>query len=105
MFRLRPNNEGSRAKAARTSLQITNGAARNQSSPKGLLHCNGRGNPMSDEISCPNCESPSVVYSEATKGDGPVVCGACGAFRASRGQFRHLLERHAARSGLLTTGC
>jgi hypothetical protein len=44
MFRLGPNNEGSRAKAARTSLQITNGAARNQSSPKGLLHCNSRGN-------------------------------------------------------------
>jgi transcription initiation factor TFIIIB Brf1 subunit/transcription initiation factor TFIIB len=58
---------------------------------------------MPKEPTCPNCDSPSVVYPEDS--DGPVVCGACGIFLATRRQFRHFLERHAARSGVHTTGC
>jgi transcription initiation factor TFIIIB Brf1 subunit/transcription initiation factor TFIIB len=59
---------------------------------------------MPKEPTCPNCQSPSVIYPEDLD-DGPVVCGACGAFLATRGQFRHFLERHAARSGVHTAGC
>jgi transcription elongation factor Elf1 len=59
---------------------------------------------MTDEIRCPNCDSPSVFYSESAQGKGPVVCGACGMFLATRGRFRQLLERCAARSGVVNAG-
>ena len=60
---------------------------------------------MPEGLTCPNCDSPSVVYPEAAKDPAVVVCGGCGTFLATRGQFRQLLERQAVQSRLVTTGC
>jgi hypothetical protein len=46
-----------------------------------------------------------VVYHDASTDDAAVMCGGCGTFLATRGQFRHLLERQTAQSRLVTTGC
>jgi hypothetical protein len=59
---------------------------------------------MADDLACPNCESPSVVYPDSSD-DGPVVCGACGTFLASLGQYRQSLQRDAGTSGVRITGC
>jgi hypothetical protein len=56
-------------------------------------------------LPCPNCDSPSVVYPEATKDHAAVACGGCGTFLATRGQFRQLLERQAVQSRMVTTRC
>ena len=53
---------------------------------------------MPEGLTCPNCDSPSVVYPEATKDHAAVACGGCGTFLATRGQFRQLLERQAVQS-------
>jgi transcription elongation factor Elf1 len=60
---------------------------------------------MPEEFACPNCGSPSVVYPDAGEDDGRVECRACGAFLATRGQFRRFVESRAARLGEHTTGC
>jgi ribosomal protein S27E len=60
---------------------------------------------MAKELACPNCASISVVYHDAAKDDAPVMCGGCGMFLTTRGQFRRLLERQAVQSRLVTTGC
>ncbi len=54
---------------------------------------------------CRNCASISVVYHDTSNDDAAVMCGGCGMFLATRGQFRQLLERQAVRSRLVTTGC
>lgn len=59
---------------------------------------------MANELNCPSCESPSVIYPESSE-DGPVVCAACGRFLATLRQYRRLLQRDAGRSGLQTSGC
>jgi ribosomal protein S27E len=59
---------------------------------------------MLNDLNCPSCDSASVVYQEISD-DSPVVCGVCGTFLATRGEFRHILERQAEGSGLNTTGC
>jgi RNase P subunit RPR2 len=67
---------------------------------------------MAEELTCPNCDSPAVVFHKAavvfhkaTNDHAAVRCGGCGTLLATRGQFRQLLERHAAQSRLVTTGC
>jgi transcription elongation factor Elf1 len=60
---------------------------------------------MIQELTCPNCDSPTVVFHKATKDRAVVRCGGCGTLLATRDQFRKLLERHAAQSRLVTTGC
>jgi transcription elongation factor Elf1 len=60
---------------------------------------------MAEELACPNCASISVVYHDASTDEAAVMCGGCGMFLATRSQFRHLLERQAAQSRLVTTGC
>ena len=70
-------------------------------------YCSARwkGIQMPEGLTCPNCDSPSVVYPEATKDHAAVACGGCGTFLATRGQFRQLLERQAVQSRMVTTGC
>jgi hypothetical protein len=60
---------------------------------------------MAEELACANCASISVVYHEASSDNAAVMCGGCGMFLATRGQFRKLLERQAVQSRLVTTGC
>jgi transcription elongation factor Elf1 len=60
---------------------------------------------MIQELTCPNCDSPTVVFHKSTKDRAVVRCGGCGTLLATRDQFRQLLERHAAQSRLVTTGC
>jgi hypothetical protein len=56
---------------------------------------------MSEEFACPVCDSPAIVYPEEGEEDR-IVCGGCGAFVATRDQFRRLVERHAE---VQTSGC
>jgi ribosomal protein S27E len=60
---------------------------------------------MTEELTCPSCDSPTVVFHTETGDHAAVRCGGCGTLLATRGQFRQLLERHAAQSRLVTTGC
>jgi hypothetical protein len=46
---------------------------------------------MSEEFACPVCDSPAIVYPEEGEEDR-VVCGGCGAFVATRDQFRRLVD-------------
>jgi hypothetical protein len=45
---------------------------------------------MDSEFACPRCDSPSVTYPD--EGEDRVVCAGCGAFLATRSQFRRLIE-------------
>jgi ribosomal protein S27E len=54
------------------------------------------------EFACPRCDSPSVAYPE--EGDR-VVCAGCGAFLATRTQFRRFIEPREKRSEIQTSGC
>jgi transcription elongation factor Elf1 len=56
---------------------------------------------MRKEFACPVCDSPAIVYSEEGEEDR-VVCGGCGAFLATRDQFRRLIEQQAE---VQTSGC
>jgi transcription elongation factor Elf1 len=60
---------------------------------------------MTEDLRCPNCDSPTVVFSQATSERAAVRCGGCGKLLATRAEFRRLLQRHAAESRLVTTGC
>jgi transcription elongation factor Elf1 len=60
---------------------------------------------MAEELACPKCASISVVYHDAPNDHAAVMCGGCGMFLSTRGQFRQLLERQAVQSRLVTTGC
>jgi hypothetical protein len=56
---------------------------------------------MRKEFACAVCDSPAIVYPEEGEEDR-VVCGGCGAFVATRDQFRRFIEQHA---GVQTSGC
>jgi hypothetical protein len=56
---------------------------------------------MHKEFACPVCDSPAIVYPAEGEEDR-VVCGGCGAFVATRDQFRRLVEQHAE---VQTSGC
>ncbi len=58
---------------------------------------------MSSEFGCPRCDSPSIVYPD--EGDDRVICAGCGAFLATRSQFRQLIERPDKHSEIQTSGC
>jgi transcription initiation factor TFIIIB Brf1 subunit/transcription initiation factor TFIIB len=58
---------------------------------------------MGSEFACPHCESPSVVYPD--EGEDRVVCAGCGAFLATRSQFRRLVEMRERYSEIRTSGC
>jgi transcription elongation factor Elf1 len=60
---------------------------------------------MTEEFSCPNCGSPSVLYCDAAEDDEHVVCGTCGTFLATRVEFRKFVDGHATRSGVHTSRC
>jgi transcription elongation factor Elf1 len=60
---------------------------------------------MTEELTCPNCDSPTVVFHKEANDRAAVRCGGCGTLLATRDQFRQLLERHATQSRLVTTGC
>jgi transcription elongation factor Elf1 len=51
---------------------------------------------MTQELTCPNCDSPTVVFHKATNDRAVVRCGGCGTLLATRDQFRQLLEREEA---------
>jgi ribosomal protein S27E len=55
---------------------------------------------MRKEFACPVCDSPAIVYPEGEA--DRVLCGGCGAFLATRGQFRVLV---AERTDVQTSGC
>jgi hypothetical protein len=62
---------------------------------------------MRKEFACPVCDSPAIVYPEEGEEDEEdeedrVTCGGCGAFLATRNQFRRLVEEHAE---VQTSGC
>ena len=57
---------------------------------------------MGPEFACPRCDSPSVAYPD--EGDR-VVCAGCGAFLATRTQFRQLIEPREKHSEIQTSGC
>jgi hypothetical protein len=60
---------------------------------------------MAEELACPKCASISVVYHDAPNENAAEMCGGCGMFLSTRGQFRQLLERQAVESQLVTTEC
>jgi ribosomal protein S27E len=78
---------------------------RNLTRLKVLLHRNRAEHTMTEDLRCPDCNSPTVIFPQATNERAAVRCGGCGKLLATRGQFRRLLERHAAESRLVTTGC
>jgi predicted RNA-binding Zn-ribbon protein involved in translation (DUF1610 family) len=59
---------------------------------------------MGSEFACPRCGSPSIAYPDEGEEDR-VVCTGCGAFLATRTQFRRLIERREKSSEIRTTGC
>jgi transcription elongation factor Elf1 len=59
---------------------------------------------MAKEFACPACGSPSVVYPEEGD-DDRVICGGCGAFLATRSQFRTIVKERENRSEVQTSGC
>jgi hypothetical protein len=59
---------------------------------------------MGSEFACPRCDSPSIAYPDEGEEDR-VVCAGCGAFLATRTQFRRLIERREKSSEIRTTGC
>ena len=60
---------------------------------------------MTEELTCSRCDSVTVVYHDPPRDGAAVMCGGCGVFLATRAQFRQLLERQAAQSRVVTTGC
>jgi transcription elongation factor Elf1 len=56
---------------------------------------------MRKEFACHVCDSAAIVYPEKGEEDR-VVCGGCGAFLATRSQFRRLIDEH---SEVQTSGC
>jgi transcription elongation factor Elf1 len=59
---------------------------------------------MPKEFACPRCGSPSVVFPDEGK-DDRIVCGGCGAFLATRRQFRRIIDGPEKRSEAQTSGC
>jgi hypothetical protein len=59
---------------------------------------------MGSEFACPSCDSPSVAYPDED-GEDRVICAGCGAFLATRGQFRRLIVRREKLSEIRTSGC
>jgi hypothetical protein len=77
-------------------------------SDQAVVHCERIGGgqldeteSMREEFACSVCDSPAIVYPEEGEQD-QVVCGGCGAFLATRKQFRRLVEEHAE---VQTSGC
>jgi ribosomal protein S27E len=65
-----------------------------------------RGYPMSEEFTCPNCRSQSVVYPDAQDdGEARVLCRTCGTFLGTLAQFRRRVEARTARAATFTSGC
>lgn len=60
---------------------------------------------MPEEFACPNCGSPSVVYTDAEEDDGHVVCRRCRTFLMTRGKFRRLVGARFAHASVQTSGC
>src|SRR5215475_3674623 len=58
---------------------------------------------MGSEFACSHCGSPSVVYPD--EDEDRVMCAGCGAFLATRSQFRKLIERRESHSAIQTSGC
>jgi hypothetical protein len=58
---------------------------------------------MSEEFTCHNCRSQSVIYPEASDDDARVVCRGCGTFLGTLAQFRRRVEPTPA--GPFTSGC
>jgi transcription elongation factor Elf1 len=59
---------------------------------------------MGSEFACPRCDSPSIAYLDEGEEDR-VVCAGCGAFLATRTQFRRLIEGREKSSEIRTSGC
>jgi transcription elongation factor Elf1 len=59
---------------------------------------------MPKEFACPRCGSPSVVYPDEGE-DDRVVCDGCGAFVATRSQFRRIIDGREKHSQVQTSGC
>jgi transcription elongation factor Elf1 len=60
---------------------------------------------MAEEFSCPNCNSQSVIYPDASDDDERVVCRACGTILATMAQFRNWIERRRPGREAMTSGC
>jgi hypothetical protein len=60
---------------------------------------------QTQEFARPNCDSPSIVCSNAAEDDDRVVCPACGTLLATRAEFRRFVEWRATCSRLHTSGC
>jgi hypothetical protein len=59
---------------------------------------------MGSEFACARCDSPSIAYPDEGEEDR-IVCAGCGAFLATRTQFRRLIERREKSSEIRTSGC
>jgi hypothetical protein len=46
-----------------------------------------------DEIECPVCLSPALVYPKVLEDDQPVTCFDCGAFVSTYGELKRRAER------------
>jgi len=57
---------------------------------------------IASEFACPCCDSPSVAFPD--EGEDRVVCAGCGAFIATRSQFRRLIERREGHPKIPTSG-
>jgi hypothetical protein len=61
---------------------------------------------MSEEFTCPNCRSQSVIYRDGPDDDdGWVVCRTCGTFLDTLARFRRRVESRAANADTYTSGC
>jgi hypothetical protein len=60
---------------------------------------------MPEDFARPNCDSVSIICSDAAEDDDRVVCPACGTLLATRAEFRRFVEWSAMRSKLHTSRC
>jgi ribosomal protein S27E len=74
-----------------------------------LLHRNRAEHPMTEDLRCPDCDSPAVIFPQATNERAGVRCGGCGKLSlhgpSSGDCWSVTLLSHAAESRLVTTGC
>jgi len=45
-----------------------------------------------DDLGCPACGSPALIYPRLLEEDEPVACSGCGTFVATYGEFKRRAE-------------
>jgi hypothetical protein len=60
-----------------------------------------------NDLGCPVCRSPALVYPSVLEDDQPVKCAGCGAFVFTYGEFKQRVERALSSNPTLSrlSGC